>query len=70
MQYWSKTMTQESPGRTRLARLVLLLVFLYLAGTLIAALHGYTIDPSRQELIKAPMNSPDSCAEKCGAFAK
>lgn len=67
-----RTMTGNHRERSPLARLVLFMIFLSLAGTLVAGLHWYAIDlPVQQELIRAPDNydpTPcDSCQYACEA---
>ncbi|MDP3563556.1 MAG: hypothetical protein Q8R70_03610 [Methanoregula sp.] len=59
-------MTATPSERSPLARLVLFMFCIAIAGSLVAGLHYFTIDLPQQQAVTAPENS--SCRELCRAI--
>nr|WP_321352175.1 hypothetical protein [uncultured Methanoregula sp.] len=57
--------------RSPLARLIIVMIFLALAGSIIGGLHYYSVDLPHQNAVQAPTNSnscsdpPKWCAQVC-----
>lgn len=54
----------QSP-QSPLARLVLFMVCLSLAGSILAGAHYYTVDLPQQKAVQAPFNSPSDNCQEC-----
>lgn len=55
----------SSEGKSPLARLVVFMVCLAVAGTVVAGLHYYSVDLPAQDLVRAPVNAmQDPCNEE------
>ncbi|MFA5268077.1 MAG: hypothetical protein WC379_08890 [Methanoregula sp.] len=61
---WSVYMSSPSSGSSPLARLVLFMVCLSIAGSIAAGVHWFVIDAPQQNALQPPTNS-DGCSDVC-----
>ncbi|MCK9581861.1 MAG: hypothetical protein M0Q92_15635 [Methanoregula sp.] len=55
----------QTPTTSPLARLVLFMICLSIAGTVVAGAHYYAVDLPLQAEVKAPVNSPGDNCQDC-----
>jgi hypothetical protein len=58
-------MSSPSSGRSPLARLVLFIVCLSIAGGIVAGAHWYVIDAPQQNALLQPPTNTDTCEGAC-----
>jgi len=58
-------MSSPSSGRSPLARLVLFIVCLSIAGSIAAGIHWFVIDAPQQNALLQPPTNSDSCSGVC-----
>lgn len=58
-------MADTQSGKTSLARLVLFIICLAVAGSILAGAHYYAIDLPQQNAVVAPANSPSDNCQDC-----